>query len=139
MIALLVSLVMAYITGIVLFYSFIIILGVVLFIFNWLITNIIPILTILSTITAISLLRDKISLLFKAIITKISTFNNKLKPKNIKSMKKYGIISIFIGVIGIIVFYANDLPYIVVIYIAVLFQGIYQVIKPQKALNFMNE
>ena len=137
MIALLVSLVMAYITGIVLFYSFIIILGVVLFIFNLLITNIIPILTILSTITAISLLRDKISLLFKAIITKISTFNNKLKPKNILSMRKYGIISIFIGVIGIIIFYANDLPYIVVIYIAVLLQGIYQVIKPQKALKFM--
>ena len=75
----------------------------------------------------------------KVMVTPIKKWNDNHKPKDIKSMRKYGLISFLVGLIGaILFFYLNDLWYVSLFYGLWIIMGIYQMLYPQKALEQMN-
>ncbi|GAB6044816.1 hypothetical protein JCM11957_04140 [Caminibacter profundus] len=69
------------------------------------------------------------------IIKPIKEWNDRHKPKDIKSMKKYGLISLVVGLFGAIIFYSSGLWYIALFYCFYIISGIYEVLFPQKALK----
>jgi len=75
----------------------------------------------------------------KAVIQPIKEWNERHKPKDIKSMRKYGFTSFLAGTIGAVIFYLNGLWYISLFYLLWIISGIYQMLYPQKALEEMNK
>jgi len=75
----------------------------------------------------------------KTIIKPIKEWNEKHKPKDIKSMRKFGFTSFLIGLGGAITFYLNGLWIVFLIYLMWVVSGIYQMLYPQKALENMNK
>jgi MFS family permease len=75
----------------------------------------------------------------KMIIKPIKEWNEKHKPKDIKSMRKFGFTSFLIGLGGAVVFYLNGLWIVSLIYLMCIVSGIYQMLYPQKALKNMNK
>jgi len=74
----------------------------------------------------------------KVAVTPIKEWNDRQKPKDIKSMRKYGFTSFLVGLIGAILFYLNDLWYVSLFYGLWIIAGISQMFYPQKALEQMN-
>jgi len=75
----------------------------------------------------------------KMIIKPIIEWNDRHKPKDIKSMRKFGFTSFLIGLGGAVVFYLNGLWIVSLIYLMWVVSGIYQMLYPQKALENMNK
>jgi len=74
-----------------------------------------------------------------AAVRPIKEWNERHKPKDIKSMRKYGFTSFLAGTIGTVIFYLNGLWYISLFYLLWIISGIYQMLYPQKALEDMNK
>ena len=71
---------------------------------------------------------------FPPLIKPIKDLNEKHKPKDIKAVRKYGIISFLVGLFGAIIFYSSGLWYIALFYCYYLIAGIFDILFPQKAL-----
>jgi len=71
---------------------------------------------------------------FQPLIKPIKDLNEKHKPKDIKAVRKYGIISFLVGLFGAIIFYSSGLCYIALFYCYYLIAGIFDILFPQKAL-----
>jgi len=72
---------------------------------------------------------------FQPVIKPIKEWNEKHKPKDIKAVRKYGVISFLVGLFGTIIFYSSGLWYISLFYCFYLIAGIYDIFFPQKALK----
>jgi hypothetical protein len=160
------SLIMAYILGIVLFYTFISVIAVVgliitgiYFAFKWITSHFIEVsLSLIAAAAVIYLIRLVIKKRFipraynKAksltltgckkgisLLEPIKRWNEKHKPKDIKSMRKYGFTSFLVGIAGTILFYLNGLWIVSLFYVLWIISGIYQMIYPDKALKRFNQ
>ena len=161
-----VEIILAYFLGIVLFYVGVFFFGALLaigagiyFAFKWIMAHIIEITAVIGIIAAIVYLlifikrkrviprvyqavKSRLSVTGKIIskaVRPIKEWNERNKPKDIKSMKKYGVVSFLIGTIGAVIFYLNDLWYIALFYLLWIISGIYQILYPQKALEQMRK
>ncbi len=72
---------------------------------------------------------------FQPMIKPIKEWNEKHKPKDIKVIRKYGVISFLVGLFGTIIFYSSGLWYIALFYCYYLIAGIFDILFPQKALE----
>ncbi len=66
-------------------------------------------------------------------------WNERHKPKDVKSMKKYGFTTFLVGLMGAIIFFADRLWYVALFYCVMMIGGIYQMLYPQKALERMQK
>ena len=161
-----VEVIIAYFLGIVLFYAGVFFLGALLaigagiyFAFKWIMAHIIKITAGIGLIALIvyflifikrkrviprayQAVKGRLSFTGKAIskaVRPIKEWNERHKPKDIKSMRKYGFISFLIGTIGAIIFALNGLWYIALFYLLWIISGVYQILYPQKALEQMRK
>ena len=161
-----IEIIIAYFSGIVLFYVGVFFLGTILaigagiyFAFKWIMAHLFEITAVIGIIALIvyflifikrkrviprayQAVKSRFSVTGKIIskaVRPIKEWNERHKPKDIKSMRKYGFISFLIGIIGAVIFYLNGLWYIALYYLLWIISGIYQMLYPQKALEQMNK
>ena len=161
-----VEVIIAYFLGIVLFYVGVFFLGALLaigagiyFAFKWIMAHLYEITAGIGLIALIvyflifikrkrviprayQAVKGRLSFTGKAIskaVRPIKEWNERHKPKDIKSMRKYGVTSFLIGTIGAVIFYLNGLWYIALFYLLWIISGIYQILYPQKALEQMRK
>ena len=166
LITFIIEVIIAYFLGIILFYVGVFFLGAILaigtgiyFVFKWIIAHLLEITAVIGIIALIVYLlifikrkrviprayqavKSRLSIIGEIInktIRTIKEWNERHKPKDIKSMRKYGAISFLIGAIGVVIFYLNGLWYIALYYLLWIISGIYQMLYPQKALEQMNK
>ena len=166
LIAFVIEIIIAYFSGIVLFYVGVFFLGTILaigagiyFAFKWIMAHLFEITAVIGIIASIvyflifikrkrviprayQAVKSRLSVTSKIIskaVRPIKEWNERHKPKDIKSMRKYGFISFLIGTIGAVFFYLNGLWYIALYYLLWIISGIYQMLYPQKALEQMNK
>ena len=162
----LVEIITAYFLGIVLFYVGVFFLGALLaigagiyFAFKWIMAHLLEITAVIGIIALIvyllSLIQRKrvIPRAYPAVKSRLSVtgniinkavrpikeWNERHKPKDIKSMRKYGFTSFLTGIAGAVIFYLNGLWIISLFYMLWIISGIYQMLYPQKALEQMNK
>ena len=87
----------------------------------------------------LSVIGVKIKRIINVAVRPIKEWNEKHKPKDIKSMRRYGAISFLIGVGGAITFYIYGFWYVSLFYLLWIISGIYQMLYPQKALEEMRK
>ena len=161
-----IEIIIAYFLGMILFYVVVFFLGTILeigeriyFSFKWIIAHFLEITASIGIIIAIIYLilfikrkriiprsyqavKSRLFIIGKIInkvIKPVKEWNERYKPKDIKSIRKYGAISFLIGTIGAVVFYLNGLWYISLFYLFWIISGIYQRLYPQRALEEMNK
>ncbi len=161
-----IEMIVAYFLGIVLFYVGVFFLGALLaigagiyFAFKWIMAHLYEITAGIGLIALIvyflifikrkrviprayQAVKGRLSFTGKAIskaVRPIKEWNERHKPKDIKSMRKYGVTSFLIGIAGAVIFYLNGLWYIALFYLLWIISGIYQILYPQKALEQMRK
>ena len=87
----------------------------------------------------LSVIGVKIKRIINVAVRPIKEWNERHKPKDIKSMRRYGAISFLIGVGGAITFYIYGFWYVSLFYLLWVISGIYQMLYPQKALEQMRK
>ena len=87
----------------------------------------------------LSVIGVKIKRIINVVVRPIKEWNERHKPKDIKSMRRYGAISFLIGVGGAITFYIYGFWYVSLFYLLWVISGIYQMLYPQKALEQMRK
>ena len=162
----LVEIIIAYFLGMILFYAGIFFLGALLvigagiyFAFKWIMAHLFEITAVIGIIASIvyflifikrkrviprayQAVKSRLSVTGKIInkaVRPIKKWNERHKPKDIKSIRKYGFISFLTGIAGAVMFYLNGLWYIALYYLLWIISGIYQMLYPQKALEQMNK
>jgi hypothetical protein len=72
-------------------------------------------------------------------VIKIKQWNDKYKPRDVKSMQVFGFISILIGIVGAVAFYSSGLWIISLFYLMFVISGVHKIVYPGKELKNINK
>ncbi len=75
----------------------------------------------------------------KKIIDPIIAWNERHKPKDARSMRRYGFLVFLIGVVGFLIFIADGHWIISIWYFLFIVAGIYEMLLPEHALYYMHK